>query len=47
VPDRLYGRRKFLRVAGATGAGIWLAPYAGTSSAFAASRTIKIGYVTP
>jgi branched-chain amino acid transport system substrate-binding protein len=47
VPDRVYDRRRFLRVAGATGAGIWLAPTLGTSSAFAASRTIKIGYVTP
>jgi branched-chain amino acid transport system substrate-binding protein len=34
-------------VAAATGAGIWLAPYVATSNAFAASRTIKIGYVTP
>ena len=47
MPDRVYDRRRFLRVAGATGAGIWLAPYLGTPSAFAASRTIKIGYVTP
>jgi hypothetical protein len=42
VPDHLYDRRRFLKVAGATGAGIWLAPYVATSNAFAASRTIKI-----
>jgi len=47
VPEQLYDRGKFLKLAGATGAGIWLAPYVSTSSAFASSRTIKIGYVTP
>ena len=47
MPEQLYDRGKFLKLAGATGAGIWLAPYVSTSSAFASSRTIKIGYVTP
>jgi branched-chain amino acid transport system substrate-binding protein len=40
-------RRKLLRRTVAGGAALGLAPYVATSSAFAAGRTIKIGYVTP
>jgi branched-chain amino acid transport system substrate-binding protein len=49
--DELYtgriDRSSLLRRAAAAGAALGLAPYIATSSAFAASRTIKIGYVTP
>src|SRR3954469_18293494 len=40
-------RRRLLKGAVRAGGGLGLAPYVATSSAFAASRTIKIGYVTP
>jgi branched-chain amino acid transport system substrate-binding protein len=40
-------RGKLLRRTVAGGAALGLAPYIATSSAFAAGRTIKIGYVTP
>jgi branched-chain amino acid transport system substrate-binding protein len=40
-------RRRLLKGAVGAGAALGLAPYVATSSAFAASRTIKIGYVTP
>jgi branched-chain amino acid transport system substrate-binding protein len=40
-------RRRLLRRAAAAGAAAGLAPYVATNRAFAASRTIKIGYVTP
>lgn len=42
-----YDRRRFLKRAVAGGAALGLAPYLATSSSFAATRTIKIGYVTP
>jgi branched-chain amino acid transport system substrate-binding protein len=50
MADELFARidrRKLLRGAAGAGAAVGLAPYVATSSAFAASRTIKIGYVTP
>ena len=40
-------RRKLLRRAAGAGAGLALAPWVATTRAFASSRTIKIGYVTP
>ena len=40
-------RRKLIRRAAVAGAGLTLAPWVATSRAFASSRTIKIGYVTP
>ncbi len=40
-------RGRFLRRAVAAGATLGLAPYVATTRAFASSRTIKIGYVTP
>ena len=40
-------RRRLLRRAGAASLALGLAPYVATSRAFAASRTIKIGLVTP
>jgi branched-chain amino acid transport system substrate-binding protein len=40
-------RRKLLRRAAVAGAGVSLAPWVATTRAFASTRTIKIGYVTP
>jgi len=40
-------RGRLVRRAATAGAGLVLAPWVATSRAFAASRTIKIGYVTP
>jgi branched-chain amino acid transport system substrate-binding protein len=45
--DERMDRARLLRRAAAAGLTVGLAPYIATSSAFAASRTIKIGYVTP
>jgi branched-chain amino acid transport system substrate-binding protein len=45
--DERIDRARLLRRAAAAGLTIGLAPYVATSSAFAASRTIKIGYVSP
>ena len=42
-----FDRGLLLKRAVAAGAAFGLAPYIATSSAFAASRTIRIGYVTP
>ena len=40
-------RGRLIRRAAVAGAGLTLAPWVATSRAFASSRTIKIGYVTP
>ncbi len=40
-------RRRFLRRAAGAGAGLVLAPWVATTNAYAASRKIKIGLVTP
>jgi branched-chain amino acid transport system substrate-binding protein len=44
---RKFDRGSLLKRAAASGAAVGLAPYVATTRAFAASRTIKIGYVTP
>src|SRR4051794_35643737 len=46
-PGERIDRRKLLRRAAGAGAAFGLAPYVATTSAYAANRTIKIGYVTP
>jgi len=45
--DGTLDRGQFLKRAAAAGAAVGLAPYIATSRAFAATRTVKIGYVTP
>jgi branched-chain amino acid transport system substrate-binding protein len=45
--DRRVDRRTLLRRAGAASLALGLAPYVATTRAYAASRTIKIGWVSP
>jgi branched-chain amino acid transport system substrate-binding protein len=45
--DGTIDRGQFLKRAAAAGAAVGLAPYIATSRALAATRTVKIGYVTP
>jgi branched-chain amino acid transport system substrate-binding protein len=47
VFDERMDRRKLLRRAGAAGLALGLAPYVATTRAYAAARTIKIGWVSP
>jgi branched-chain amino acid transport system substrate-binding protein len=47
VFEQRVDRRRLLRRAGAAGLAFGLAPYVATTRAFAATRTIKIGWVSP
>jgi branched-chain amino acid transport system substrate-binding protein len=47
VAERRYDRAKLLRRAAAAGAAVGLAPYIATDRAYASTRAIKIGFVSP